>query len=341
MKPLFDQNLKATQVKASGEEETGHLPLPLRNLAAGAPVSFNIFVKVKPQGQATTKFLPCCAAGEEFQRDWHLKLNKLQIPYVYFAAAELGQVTMYLQSHLEKSISKKDHNEVEMATMVCDAAHLWNLHFFTSEEARTGEQVNRALEFLDSLYEVLEKNRRNLPVLMSIKRLGTRLYSHCLNVSLLGMGFAQYLGWNSVKARTLGLGGLIHDIGISRVPRTILDKPGPLTPQEMSGIKQHPMEGFNMLRNLQVRREVLEMVLHHHENCDGSGYPAGLQFIEINPMARILRIIDSYEAMTAARPWRSAMDARKALWSMRNEWEKKKIYDANLLKAFIKFLAGG
>ena len=81
------------------------------------------------------------------------------------------------------------------------------------------------------------------------------------------------------------------------------------------------------------------MVLHHHENGDGSGYPDGLKIDGIHHWARILRILDSYEAMTAERPWRHAMEPKEALWLMRNGWEKNKLFDKNYLQTFIKFLA--
>jgi HD-GYP domain-containing protein (c-di-GMP phosphodiesterase class II) len=190
------------------------------------------------------------------------------------------------------------------------------------------------------MYQALQKSRNNLMVLLGIRRQGLRLYTHCLQVSMLGMAFAKYLGWTGDKARDFGLGCMIHDIGIARVPQEILDKPGPLTEEEMAKIRRHPLEGFRMLQKIaQLRWEALQMIRQHHENCDGDGYPEGLRLAAIHPWARVLRIVDSYEAMTAERPWRPAMDPKKALWTMRSDWEKNKLYDANLLRAFFKFLA--
>jgi HD-GYP domain-containing protein (c-di-GMP phosphodiesterase class II) len=80
------------------------------------------------------------------------------------------------------------------------------------------------------------------------------------------------------------------------------------------------------------------MVLQHHENGDGSGYPEKLRLASIHPWARILRILDTYEAMTADRPWRLARSPQETLWAMRNDWQKGRIYDPAYLKAFIKFL---
>ena len=80
------------------------------------------------------------------------------------------------------------------------------------------------------------------------------------------------------------------------------------------------------------------MVQQHHENGDGSGYPLNLTGDAIHPWARILRVIDSYESVTSGRPWRQAKSPKETLWTMRNEWEKSRIYDRAILQAFIKFL---
>lgn len=342
MADLFREMATTSSVlaKDSGEEMAGYAPLPLRNLVVGAPVGFDVFLKIKPKGQTAAQFMRCCPAGEEFQQDWLLKLNKLQIPYVYFAAAESGQVAAYLQHHLELTLASKKHTEVEKATMACDAAQIWNLNFFSSEQSRTGEQVKLAFGFLDPVYEVIQKSRGNLLALLGIRRQGLRLYAHCLQVSMLGMAFTSYLGWTADMSRHLGLGFLIHDIGMSPVPLSILNKPGPLTKEETAKIRRHPVEGFRMMKkNTQLRFEALHMIYQHHENGNGSGYPDGLKLTAIHPWARILRIVDSYEAMTSERPWRPAMDPKKALWTMLKSWETDKIYDASLLKAFFKFLA--
>jgi len=249
-------------------------------------------------------------------------------------------VTAYLQQRLEIALADKNRTEVEQANMACDAAQVWGLHFFTNEKSRTGEQVKLASGFLNPIYEALQKNRENRMALLGIRRQGLRLYSHCLQVSILGMAFTCFLGWTADKAQNLGLGALIHDIGMSQIPQAILDKPGQLTEEDWTRIRRHPMEGFRLMKNnVHLRYEALQMIYQHHENGDGSGYPEGQRLITIHNWARILRIVDSYEAMTSERPWRPAMDPREALWTMRNYWETNRTYEGNLLKAFFKFLA--
>lgn len=340
MADLFGHMATTGAVLKTMEETPDYSPLPIRNLVVGAPVSFNVFLKIKAKGQTSSNFIQCCAAGDEFQQEWIHKLNRLKIPHIYFATGESGEVTAYLQHHLELALADQSQSVVEKATKAADAAQIWNLQFFSSEKARTGEQIKMALGFLEPMYEAVHKDRSNMLVLLGIRRQGLRLYTHCLQVSTLGMAFTHYLGWSANKTRDFGLGCLIHDIGMSRVPQPILDKPEELTEEEMDIVKRHPMEGFRLLQKLtQLRFEALQMIRQHHENGDGDGYPDGLKLHQTHLWARILRIVDTYDAMTSERPYRPAMDPKKALWTMSEIWQQNKTFDGNLLKSFFRFLA--
>jgi len=344
MTDLLQQQLDANiiPVTLGHEEEEGFGALPLRNLTVGWEVPFDIYLKIKPKGEIKPQFVKGCAKGEIFRGDWHQKLTQLQIPCVFVSLQEMDQVMQYLDHHLELLLADENQTDLEKGLRVCDTAHIWMLHFFHKEEARTGHQVKLALKYLDVMFETLKGDRHNLMCLMEVRRTSYRLYAHCLNVCLLGLAFTTYLGWDQEKIRWFGLGTLIHDIGLMRTPRAILEKKGKLNEDEMTRIKRHPVDGFRMLQVFgYVRWEVLQMVLQHHENGDGSGYPDGLKIAAIKPWARILRILDSYEAMTADRPWRPAMEPKEALWSMRKDWDECRVFDQNFLKAFVKFLAEG
>src|SRR4030042_124756 len=342
MSEIFQQPLDISQIIAAPgfEEVEGYAPLPLRNLTAGWDVPFDVYLKIKKKEKVKPQFVKCCERGEVFQEDWYEKLLKMQIPCVYVSLEEVERVMQYLHHNLELTLVDDTQTDLEKGLRVCDATYMWTLNFFSTEEARTGEQVKLGLQFLDTLFEVIRGDRQNILYLMEIRQHSFRLYTHCLNVCLLGLAFTSYLGWNLEKIRGFGLGSLIHDIGLIRTPQAILEKKGTLTEEEMSKGKRPPLAGFRRVQAfVHLRWEALQMVLQHHENGDGSGYPEGLKTTAIHPWARVLRILDSYEAMTAERPWRPAMETKEALWIMRNEWEKSKLFDQNYMKTFIKFLA--
>jgi HD-GYP domain-containing protein (c-di-GMP phosphodiesterase class II) len=342
MADILEKQLGVSEVLITpdwGKEENFE-PLPLRDLTIGEKVPFDVYVKIK-KGQTLPQFVKCCDRGEVFQEDWYRKLRRLRIPWIYVIRKDWGRVLKYLRQHLELALVDDTSSQLETGARACDTAHLWIFNFFTNEDARTREQVIMARQLLDILYDVITSDRQNILNLLELKRhRDLRLFTHCLNVSLLGMAFTNYLGWSPEKIRGFGLGALVHDIGLNRTPRAILEKKGKLTEEEMWEIKRHPTDGFRQVQTfIHLPWEALQMVRQHHENGDGTGYPEGLRLNAIHSWARILRILDSYEAMTDKRPWRPAMNPKDALWTMRSDWQRCKLFDPHYLKAFIKFLA--
>jgi HD-GYP domain-containing protein (c-di-GMP phosphodiesterase class II) len=341
MSDIFQQPLDAGQIIVTpGLEVEGYAPLPLRNLTVGWDIPFDVYLKIKKNEKVKPQFVKCCGRGEVFQEDWYEKLLQMKIPCVYISLEEVERVMQYLHHNLELTLVDDTQTDMEKGLRVCDATHMWTLNFFNTEEARTGEQVKLGLQFLDTLFEVIRGDRQNILYLMEIRRHSFRLYTHCLNVCLLGLAFTSYLGWRPEKVKAFGLGAMLHDLGLVRVPRAILEKKGILAAEEMERIKRHPIDGFRMVQGfINLRWEALQMILQHHESGDGSGYPEGLKGPTIHTWARICRILDSYEALTDKRPWREAMDPKEALWTMHNDWKRSKVFDQNYLKTFIKFLA--
>jgi putative two-component system response regulator len=128
-------------------------------------------------------------------------------------------------------------------------------------------------------------------------------------------------------------GGIVHDIGKVAVPERILLKPERLTPDEWYIMKQHPGVGERICAPLRSFRTVLPIIRHHHEKLDGTGYPDGLKGDEIPLTARVLQIVDIYDALTTDRPYRPALPVEEALETMRSE-AKRGWWDSALIDEF-------
>jgi HD-GYP domain-containing protein (c-di-GMP phosphodiesterase class II) len=115
------------------------------------------------------------------------------------------------------------------------------------------------------------------------------------------------------QIQALECSGLLHDVGKIGVPEEILNKPGALTPAEFEEMKKHARVGYEMLRPVAQFQPILKAVLHHHENHDGSGYPKGLAGDAIPLGARIIHVVDIFDALTTSRPYRKAYDVELAL----------------------------
>ena len=157
-------------------------------------------------------------------------------------------------------------------------------------------------------------------------------YRHCLFVTGFAVAFAQHLGMRDDDQRRLVRAALLHDVGKAFIPTAILDKPGLLDEAEMSEIRRHPRLGYDALAAQGgYPPEMLDVVLHHHEFLDGTGYPEGLTANEITDIVRLTTIVDIYAALIEQRPYRVPFTHAKAFATM-EKMEGK--LDMHLLQAF-------
>jgi|SRR5882672_8386761 len=145
---------------------------------------------------------------------------------------------------------------------------------------------------------------------------------HCERLATLGMQLGLKIGVSREQVEALRIAGIVHDVGKVAVPDSVLLKTGPLTPQEILIIQRHPVEGEHICSPLKSLRRVLPIIRHHHERMDGSGYPDGLRGDAIPLAARILQVVDIYDALTTDRPYREAFSAGEALATLYSEAER-------------------
>ena len=129
---------------------------------------------------------------------------------------------------------------------------------------------------------------------------------------------------------------LLHDIGKLGIPDRLLHKPGPLTTAEYEQVKEHAVVGADILSAIPFVGPLALIVRHHHENWDGSGYPDGLQGLDIPVGARVLSIVDCYDALTSDRPYRRALSHGSAI-AMIHE-RSGSMYDPDLVDAFLRIV---
>ncbi|CAN7587974.1 HD domain-containing protein [Bradyrhizobium sp. LjRoot220] len=160
----------------------------------------------------------------------------------------------------------------------------------------------------------------------------TDSYRHCLFVTGFAVAFAQHLNMREDDQRRLARAALLHDVGKAFIPVAILDKPDPLTPDEMHEMRQHPRRGYDALSAQGgFPPEMLDVVLHHHEFLDGTGYPDGLSGKEISDIVRLTTIVDIYAALVEKRAYRLQFTHVKAFGVMEEMGDK---LDQHLLQAF-------
>ena len=158
-------------------------------------------------------------------------------------------------------------------------------------------------------------------------------HGHSARLAVSAVEFAQKLGLSHDQVETLRIAAIVHDIGKIAVPDSVLLKAGPLSAQEMSVIRRHPVEGERICSPLKSLRRTLPVIRHHHERVDGTGYPDGLRGDAIPLAARILQIVDIYDALTTDRPYRKAYAPTQAIATLYSEAERGWV-DMDLVQVF-------
>lgn len=141
--------------------------------------------------------------------------------------------------------------------------------------------------------------------------------SHSAGVAMYCRDMAKMMGLTEEEQQIAHMAGLLHDLGKVGTPDAVLKKEGELTPQEWEQIKQHPTTAAEVLSQLATHKEIADIIRHHQEHFDGSGYPYGKQGEEIPELSRMLAVADTYHALTSDRPYRTAKSPFEALIILR------------------------
>jgi HD-GYP domain-containing protein (c-di-GMP phosphodiesterase class II) len=204
------------------------------------------------------------------------------------------------------------------------------------EHPRSGEHIRRSKKMIANLADYLFSGAQTFFSLIATTSFDYYTYTHSVNVAIFGMALAQKLGvYTRQQIQTIGAGLIVHDIGKSAIDKRILNKRGRLNSNEWSIMKQHPENGFRLLKDSrELSQEALTVVLDHHEKLDGSGYPRGLRGEAVHQYARIAALADIFDALTTRRPYKLAEKSFPALQIMRDEMASG--LDQELFKEFVQ-----
>ena len=159
---------------------------------------------------------------------------------------------------------------------------------------------------------------------------------HAVRVQRLAVAVAQEVGVGEELIAALHAAAPLHDIGKLAIPDHLLHRPGPLSRQEYEIVQQHAAMGAEILSGIEGGAPLAEIVRHHHENWDGSGYPDGLRGEGIPMGARILAVVDCYDALTSYRPYRKPLQHAEALAMIIGS--RGSMYEPDILDAFVRVL---
>ena len=197
------------------------------------------------------------------------------------------------------------------------------------------------LKRMAGIFAILVRHEKTiLNILLKNTKTSSELFNHALNVGIFATGLTLEMmnDIDDAKLTELSAGFFLHDIGRYTIPQSIRQKSGSLTPKEWEVMKRHPMEGYNLLKDLDLLTPENEIiVIQHHERKNGKGYPNGLKGDEINTYGIICAIADAFDALTSNRPYRTSQSSFKSLTQMRQEMNDE--FDNKFFTSFIRLFS--
>ncbi|AZN31816.1 HD domain-containing phosphohydrolase [Pseudoalteromonas sp. Xi13] len=205
-------------------------------------------------------------------------------------------------------------------------------------DVTTGLSVNLKVidEMANDIVSSVFRNTSAMTILTRIKDKHSYNWRHMINCAIFTAVFAKYLGYKEEAVQQLAMGALLHDLGQAKLPQGIISRPSKLTSSEMDIIKRHVAQGLGLVKGEKgITPLILDMIVNHHERLDGSGYPRGITAEKLSRPARMMAIVDVYDALTADRPHQEGDEPINAL---RYLLANKELFDAELVQHFIKCL---
>ena len=247
----------------------------------------------------------------------------------YFNNLFMGQQDSVVTTPVEKEIKSATRVHTKATTMVKTCM----------DDIILGNAINEeALK--ENVTETVESIVRNPDAMMWLTRLQSKddvTSQHSISCCILSVAFGRYLGLPTSELEKLAIGALMHDIGKLQVPTEILNKPGALNDEECKLMHQHPSASRNLLMSAgDYFANAVDIAYSHHERVDGSGYPRGLKGHSLTPFARMVAIIDVYDAMTTEQVYREELAPFEALKYLNQN--KGKLFDNQLVALFIKMI---
>jgi HD-GYP domain-containing protein (c-di-GMP phosphodiesterase class II) len=344
------------------------MAIPPGSIVPGGLPDFRIYV-LTPQG----KYVLWALEGKKVSSGQLARLTEGGMTEVFVDLEQKFEYEQYLENNLgeilDNQFSSDDHKATifsSVSTNVVKSAFETSLGMGSMDAdalRRTQQMVKNALLFISE--------SRSLQALVKMIGHDYQTYEHATKVLWLTMAFLkenadilekiqpgyQASGVKQQKEmlKQCGVAALLHDIGKAFVASEILNKKEPLSPIEWEIMKRHPLNGLAMLLDTDLPEFVKKAVLHHHEDFHGGGYPMSLEGGNITTLARVLRIVDAFDAMTSRRPYKDPMPPRKTMQIMigtpppngqgdadlpqdtRDEGMRR-CFDDELLRKFVVFL---
>jgi HD-GYP domain-containing protein (c-di-GMP phosphodiesterase class II) len=247
------------------------------------------------------------------------RLARNNVEMLYIRAGDMEPIADYLESSLADVLKRRDLGSAAKGKILYQTAINYVVEVF--ETPTKAENIERCRNLIRNIMDFVAGDKHALGSLQTLIGHNYYIFVHSVQVTAMTLLLhAELYSLDRDEILDVGIGALLHDIGMIALSNDILNKPEALTDIEYHKVKQHPQKGYDILKPVGKFNDIsLNIVRHHHEKFDGSGYPGMLKGNAIPRSAQIAAICDTYSAVTTDRVYRNGMPADKALEIMRRE----------------------
>lgn len=297
----------------------------INSLHSSEPIPFDVFVQIN------NKHIHYLRAGDCLSAE-KIESFESKAPDSFSIR---GEDKAKYRDYIQNRLNNEPLNIAEKAVILRESSLAMVQELFESPDI--GQALEQAKEVIQGFMSFMDETPEAMGELLGLSKHDFYTYNHSVDVSIYSLGLGSVVGYSGADLRELGEGALFHDIGKRNVSIDIITKDGPLTDLEWAQMKRHPEYGLLILNDqMNVSDNIKACCFEHHESFLGNGYPQGLHGQEIHPMARIVAITDTFDALTTKRSYNVPMLPKDALNFMKDKLGKR--YDQEILDAMYSIL---
>ena len=310
-----------------------YIPIAVGSLRTDSITNFDIYLKAPRPGEPLVLY---AERNIPFSEEARHRLEENRVEYVYIRTGQADDYRRYLERNLPDILSDESVAPEAKAEVLHMSAQGLVKEILDDPTLEGG--ILRSKEVVHNTVEFIFSDPSGLRHLIQSASYDYDRYAHSMNVCVLGIALVQREGFTDPRIlKEFGTGALLRDVGMAQIDPAITESSGQLTVDQYEILKQHPLFGEQIVQEFdEVSDIVLDIVRHHHEALDGSGYPDGLRGEELNPLVRACTIADIFDALSTNRPGRPALSTFEALRVMGDEM--REVIDMEMLRTFIDLM---
>lgn len=282
--------------------EMGMVSIPIKYIFPDDPMPVDVYLPyVVDRSNNRVEMKMVVANGESFQPNWIINLAKNGHTELYILIEDMELLIDYFGIHIKQVVEDAKVAPRDKTAALIEIASLFVTVSFQNQLGP--KSLKNSVEIVNAVIGHLCADHKLLANISSVLSYNHTIYAHSINVSMLATSFGQFLNLPAGRIKTLGVSGILHDIGMAKIPFKLHCQVDGLTEIEENILKRHPLFGYEALVDIpKVSFDTLTVVKQHHENNDGSGYPSAAKADTISDLAQIIHIIDLYDRLTGGCP---------------------------------------